>query len=102
MDNLDIYQRSLQHKREAHEAVLRVAAQVAPLSSAADWQAWLIDSGAKSTKDGWVHVMVSGILVELHVATMTLLCNKGGGEAATARYLLDYTQHNNLMGALGA
>lgn len=100
MDKLNLYQRSFLFKREANEAVLRVGAQVATLASAEDWQAWLIDSGAKSIDGRWVRVMSQGVLVELHVATMTLMCNKGGGDNATARLLLDYSQHSNFVEAL--
>lgn len=95
MENLDIYKRSMQHKREAYNMVLRVASELEMLTSITDWLDWLRERNARSVSGNWVTVLVDGVGVDLHVATMTLMCNKGGGDNATARYMLDYTQHEN-------
>lgn len=100
MENLDIYKRSMQHKREAYSTVLRVASELELLTSVTDWLDWMHERDARSVSGNWVTVLIDGVSVELHVATMTLMCNKGGGDNATARYLLDYTQHENAMRAV--
>lgn len=99
MDNLDLYKRSLQHKREAYSVVLRVASELEMFTSITDWLDWLHEWNARSDNGNWVTILVDGVGVDLHVATMTLICNKGGGDNDTARYLLDYTQHENAMRA---
>lgn len=95
MENLDIYKRSIQHKREAYNTVLRVASDLELCTSITDWLDWLREHKARSINGNWVTVLVDGVSIDLHLATMTLMCKKGGGDAATARYLLDYTQHEN-------
>lgn len=102
MENLDIYKRSMQHKREAREAVLVLASYLETFTSITDWLDWLRQADARSDSGTWITVVQHGSSVDLHAATMTLLCNKGGGDNATARYLLDYSQHENLERAVQA
>lgn len=101
MDNLDIYKRSMQHKREAQGVLLRVASELESLTSEDDWRAWLIDKGAKSVNPNWVSVIRDGVLVELHIQTMCMMAKTSETPMAIARYLLDMTQRDKLEQALG-
>lgn len=96
MDNLDIYKRSMAHKREASQVVLSLASELERFTSITDWLEWLRDYSARCGNGTWITVLLNGVSVDLHVATMVLMCNKGGGANATVRYLLDYSQHENL------
>lgn len=102
MDSLDLYKRSLQHKKEAYRTVLQVASELETFTSIADWGDWLENNNARSDNGTWATVLVDGISVELHLPTMTLMANKGGGDSATVRYLLDYTQHEKATQAAEA
>lgn len=93
MDSVDIYERSLRNKREAYSAVLGLASELEMLTSITDWLDWLCKRNARSDNGTWVTVLINGISIDLHVPTMTLLCTKGGGDSATARYLLSYSMH---------
>lgn len=98
--DLDLKKRSLTHKREAAQVVLSLASELEIFTSITDWLDWLRQHNARSDTGSWVTVLLNGASVDLHVPTMTLMCDKGGGEAATVRYLLDYTQHENLERAV--
>lgn len=93
MDNVDIYKRSMQHKREAYHAVLQLASLLETMTSVTDWLDWLRWVNARSDNGTWVSAIIDGVGIDLHVPTMTLMCNIGGGDNATARYLLDYSRH---------
>lgn len=100
MDKIDLYERAMQNKREANVALLKVAAQLAPCTSEADWRQALQGLRATSLNDNWVNMLVDGILVQLHVNTMCLMADKGGGDVGVARYLLDYRNHTRACRAV--
>lgn len=92
-------QQILRHKREAMRAVLRVASDLELLTSESDWGDWLKQS-AQRFANGCVIVLVDGLAVDLYASTMCLKCNACTDDAATARYLLDFGQKDNLERAI--
>lgn len=96
MDNLDIYKRMLQHKREAYHTMLGVVQDLEYCTSTVDVQCVFDKYSAKTTSGNWVTFMKDGVLVELNVQTMCVICNKGGGVNATARHLLDMSLQKHI------
>lgn len=95
MDNINLYQRSMQHKREASSALHKVMSEIELFTSQTDWQAWFEERAATTVNGGWIHVKQDGVLVSLHLGTMTLMADAGGGMMARARWLVDLGQHDN-------
>lgn len=84
-----LYKKSLQKKREASRAMHKLAYDLELCESEVDWQLILEKYNGHSLTGDWLTFKVDGVLVQLHLATMCLLANAGGGVVAQARYLLD-------------
>lgn len=100
MDRTGAYERSLRLRREAYSAVLAVAAELEQLTTVADWSGWFKKNNARSLTGNWATMNIGGRLIELHIGTMCVMCDMGGSDATTARYLLSYTQRGNALEAL--
>lgn len=96
LDNLDIYKKAMQNKRETYATLLKVASRLATCTSETDWRSALLDLHATTQSGEWLTWVTDGIMVRLHIATMCLMVNKGGGNSAVVRYLLDYRNYTRL------
>lgn len=100
MDNLDLHKKTMQNKREAYATLLKVASVLETCTTELDWRSALLDLDATTSDGTWLTWLTDGMLVRLHSDTMCLMTNKGGGDSAVARYLLDYCNYTRLCTAI--
>lgn len=86
---------AMQAMKRSSTALQTAIAELELLTSSEDWQAYFEDRHATSISGVWVSFKINDILVRLHIATMTVMVDAGGGAATTARYLLPMTQRRN-------
>lgn len=97
MDSFEnLYQRAMQHKREARNAMMKLAMDLDYCTSITDFEDVIEKWGGWTYTGNWINFYVNGVSVELHVEAMVLLAHTQDADIAHARYMLDYNNHSRL------